>query len=1175
LLKSALTILGLVLVLPYACAPVYRFAQAKPFAGTEFFNPYASIAASPAWKRANLHAHGRAWLGLTSAKQTDAEVAAAYRARGYDVVVISDYEHIAPPSVSMLPAYEHGYNIAKSHQLGIGATDVAWFDLPLWQGTNQKQYVIDEVGAKAALVVICHPSAVGGSAYSEDELGDLSGYQLMEVVNGPFVMESSWDAALSAGRPVWVAGNDDTHDVNQPDRFATAWNMIASPTTRPADVIDALRKGRTYTVLNTNDRAPQPQPTLSRVDVQGDVLTVTIDGGEGDFAFIGQNGAVKRTVPHAATASYTLTPEDTYVRTRVNTASHVLFVNPVVRWNGRALPAPAATIDGARTWIARTAILAFCALLVASIVRRHRRRGTGGSDERRPWRRVAAWCLVAGVGVAAPAHAQETPTPLPSTIVGGAPFDTTYDARALPLLPTGDSVFTLIETTNVETISDRVSTGGLGFGSAPHLSAFGSSIAQTRYRIGDVDVTSPSTGGAPMFLPEIALWQRISVDTGIHDVGVNNPGLTVGLEPRLPGAKWESSFEASSSFGDALTATPAQTPAIARLTGWNRGSAIASGPLVANKAGLLVAAALTHESESARGSTFSSDSDVASLFAHLVATPTPNDEVRTFGGFQRTVYPAANAAVFATVEPQLDDRSVHLQSTWMHAKAWRVFGAYMQQDRSPQSALAPTAVVDRLLSGPIAQLDADTGARTDRRVSAGGRIGAQHGAHALESGVDLAYAASTADPGFSGSILEQVDGTAARTWTFAAPAMTSHRASTTIAAFGSDRITLTERATLDVAVRIEHLGASADGAARGISWWSVLPHAFFRSTLSEAHHIDWFVGGGISAYQLPLDTLAWGDPAAPSIGVSAASGSFLYNVGPGGSGRIDPNLKRPYSNDLTFGVQARPTDTIAIELAGLTRWDRQLLGVVNVSPNAPRYTIVDVDDPGLDLPNPADDQVLHVFNFVPPGATPYSFDNVLTNAADATARRLGAKLSVEYTSRRLYVLFGAAAYEAEGRASSRGFQSSENDPGLVGEDPLFPNATLFDSGRLFGDRAFAGKVAATYRFPDDWSLGAIARYHDGQPFSRLVIVPNLTQGADYVRAFASGGSRFTFTATLDVRLQKVMTISGYRVAGFVDGYNLTNRSDEVEERAVTGAAFRTPTAFQPPRTVRFGARLEF
>jgi len=82
----------LVAVLPYACAPVYRFAPPTPFSGARFYNPYAK---SYPWRRANLHAHGRAWLGLTNATQTDEAVVEAYRERGYDVAAISDYQSIA------------------------------------------------------------------------------------------------------------------------------------------------------------------------------------------------------------------------------------------------------------------------------------------------------------------------------------------------------------------------------------------------------------------------------------------------------------------------------------------------------------------------------------------------------------------------------------------------------------------------------------------------------------------------------------------------------------------------------------------------------------------------------------------------------------------------------------------------------------------------------------------------------------------------------------------------------------------------------------------------------------------------------------------------------------------------------------------------------------------------
>ena len=102
----------------------------------------------------------------------------------------------------------------------------------------------------------------------------------------------------------------------------------------------------------------------------------------------------------------------------------------------------------------------------------------------------------------------------------------------------------------------------------------------------------------------------------------------------------------------------------------------------------------------------------------------------------------------------------------------------------------------------------------------------------------------------------------------------------------------------------------------------------------------------------------------------------------------------------------------------------------------------------------------------------------------------------------------------------------------------------------------------------------MARYQDGQAFSRMVVVPRLNQGTDAIRAFRSGKSRFTFTGTLDVRLQKGIALPGRgRAVLFLDGFNVLNLGEEVEEWVVSGPAYRTPTAVQPPRTLHIGLRL--
>ncbi|HUK34670.1 MAG TPA: hypothetical protein VLV86_12195, partial [Vicinamibacterales bacterium] len=197
-------LLFLFIAIPSLLAPVYRFPVSQRFAGPSLWNPYARL--SGTWQRANLHAHGVAWGGVTNGKQNDNDVVRAYKQHGYAVAGVSNYGSIAAlHGVDTIPLYEHGYNIPKIHQLGIGARSVVWLDFPLWQTLDQKQYIIDCIGAAADLVSVNHPN----TGYTDDDMRNLTGYQLMEVVNGPFPVEDLWDTALSSGHVVWALGNDD------------------------------------------------------------------------------------------------------------------------------------------------------------------------------------------------------------------------------------------------------------------------------------------------------------------------------------------------------------------------------------------------------------------------------------------------------------------------------------------------------------------------------------------------------------------------------------------------------------------------------------------------------------------------------------------------------------------------------------------------------------------------------------------------------------------------------------------------------------------------------------------------------------------------------------------------------------------------------------------------------
>jgi hypothetical protein len=380
--RAALVVAALAL-LPYAWAPIYTFPDPVAFSGTRFWNPYARLTGT--WQRANLHAHGHAWGGLTSGEQSDAEVVARYRSMGYAVAGVSDYQSIAAfHGVDTLPLYEHGFNAGKNHQLAIGARRVDWFDFPFWQTLSNQQYVIDRVRSKADLVSLNHPSS--RNAYGADAMRALTGYQLIEVVNGPFTAEDIWDAALSSGRPVWALANDDTHDLTDARRTGTAWNMIDAPSASTADIVSALTVGRSYAVVRTGPLGAGNDTTLESMSAENGVVRVGLLGAPSTISFIGQDGVARKVVKDAVAAEYTMTDLDPYVRAVVTSPQSTLYLNPVVRWNGESLPAPSAAVDAASTWTQRGAIAAACVLLM---LRRRFRRAEAPVPARNPLARRA------------------------------------------------------------------------------------------------------------------------------------------------------------------------------------------------------------------------------------------------------------------------------------------------------------------------------------------------------------------------------------------------------------------------------------------------------------------------------------------------------------------------------------------------------------------------------------------------------------------------------------------------------------------------------------------------------------------------------------------------------------------------------------------------------------------
>ncbi|HOO42302.1 MAG TPA: hypothetical protein P5167_04745 [Bacteroidales bacterium] len=343
----AAAIIWAVIVL-FRMMPLYEPAPSAPFSGPYWYNPYQEITPEGQWARANFHAHSNAWGVFTNGrKNTVDDILSKYDSLGYDIIGVSDYQHITQtPATPYIPVYEHGFNILKTHQGSIGAGRVYHGDYILPQTRSQKQHILNKLRERTQVLVLNHPDWMGG--YSARDMRFLTGYDCFEVLNDFWNSEDLWDVALSSGKPAMIVGGDDAHNVFKQTDLARDLTLIytVSDTLNPEGIYRALIRGAAYGVEVTRRlsrasvvdkrRNLDSMPLLRSCRIRGDSLTVILTGKAREFCFRGQDGKILKQVADSVNglqeASYRLQPEDTYVRVKIALpdSSHI-YLNPAMR----------------------------------------------------------------------------------------------------------------------------------------------------------------------------------------------------------------------------------------------------------------------------------------------------------------------------------------------------------------------------------------------------------------------------------------------------------------------------------------------------------------------------------------------------------------------------------------------------------------------------------------------------------------------------------------------------------------------------------------------------------------------------------------------------------------------------------------------------------------------------
>ena len=349
-LRVVLVVLTFVFGLPmtywlfvYLMAPRYQFKVGQPFHGTYLYNPYQDMDPDQ-WKQYNFHCHSRKYLGLTNGRNSKEPVIdSIYQVLGYDHYGISDYMDINPHGndrPDYIPAYEHGYGfIRKTHQLCIGAENVVFMDFPFVQSLDMKQHMLSVLQQHTRFAVPAHASFTKG--YKVNDMRYLSGYRLLEIGNPVGTAYEHWDAALSTGHRVYGIGDDDSHNVLNPNEVGRFFTIINTRDMSADDVYDALDRGCAYTVdfhsyynkpFELKVERMHELPHLTCCKLVGDTLVVETNTLIEIAEFIGQDGKVLQHDEHLYRATYVIQPEDTYVRVKLRLPHLTFFyLNPITR----------------------------------------------------------------------------------------------------------------------------------------------------------------------------------------------------------------------------------------------------------------------------------------------------------------------------------------------------------------------------------------------------------------------------------------------------------------------------------------------------------------------------------------------------------------------------------------------------------------------------------------------------------------------------------------------------------------------------------------------------------------------------------------------------------------------------------------------------------------------------
>jgi hypothetical protein len=304
----------------------------------------------------------------------------------------------------------------------------------------------------------------------------------------------------------------------------------------------------------------------------------------------------------------------------------------------------------------------------------------------------------------------------------------------------------------------------------------------------------------------------------------------------------------------------------------------------------------------------------------------------------------------------------------------------------------------------------------------------------------------------------------------------------------------------------------------------------------------------------------------------------------GSSTHINPNMSRPYSEEISAGYEKQIWRDLRISATYYYRTKKNLIGIENTAVQESDYVPITTLN-GSPILNPITNKPMTLFSFQPTDTNKYgAFNFVVTNVPKLNDN---AYHGVEFTAvKRLsnkWQILGGFTIQRQKGLFGRGFSDQ-----ATGDNFTDPNLDINRSNNYLNlDATYVFKIDSTYELP--WKIGTSVNF---QHYTGFPLQPTQTFGVpdgnitaahpnpdiinESVILQPAGLLRLPSVNQLNLRLSREFAIrEKWRLTPTVDFFNVTNAQTTIGQVTSFGGSYLFPFSTINPFVTRFGLRFTF